>query len=261
MSNVTLPILFESEEILAYNKPAGLLVHGSGVRTQDTGSRTQEAGHAENTLADILLEKFPQLRDIGEPWNSSLPIDQFPRAGILHRLDKDTSGVILVAKTQEAFEKYKAKFQNHEMKKTYHAFIYGCPKKESDIIDAPIGRSSQDFRRWSAQAGARGKIREAQTEYKVLQSFQEKGETYALVELAPKTGRTHQLRVHLKYIHHPIVADTLYGGKRAKQKNNLGFERQALHARMIEFQDGEGQSISIEAPYPEDFEKAFAIIS
>jgi len=219
-------LLYEDDDIAAVNKPAGLVVHSDG--------KTKE----EN-LADWILKKFPQTKNVGE--NDLRP-------GIVHRLDRETSGVILIAKTQKGFETLKKQFQNHQIKKEYEAFVAGEMKKDSDTIDRRIGRSSSDFRKWSAQRGARGEMREAMTEYEVMC----RGDGYSFVRIFPKTGRTHQIRVHFKAINYPLVADSLYG----KRENDLGFERLALHSRSISFQDVKGKGHTVSVEEPEDFKIA-----
>lgn len=220
----------------------------------------------EKTIVDWVVERFPELKTVGEAWHAELSLDEFPRAGIAHRLDRDTSGCLLIAKNQEAFEYIKELFKEHSIQKTYHAVVYGWVEDDSGTIDAPIGRSGADFRRWSAQRGARGKMREAVTEYQVLRRFElpsltppqrgEDHEKFTLLALRPKTGRTHQIRVHMKYLNHPIVADDLYAGKKVEQSHSLGISRHALHALSLEFIDPEGERVYVEAPYPEDFQRA-----
>ena len=230
-------IIFEDDALLVLNKPAGLMVHGDG--------RSDEA-----TLADWLLEHYPDIKDVGEPWENQKG-EVIYRPGIVHRLDRDTSGIMLVAKTQELFDYLKVLFQEHKIQKTYNAFAYGNLKEDIGIIDKPIGKSTQDFRQWSAMPGARGTKREAQTEFKVL----DRKDGIVYLELKPKTGRTHQLRVHLKAIHHPIVCDKLY----AKGKECLlGLGRVALHASLIEFQLPNGTEVVYKAQPPTDFENALA---
>jgi 23S rRNA pseudouridine1911/1915/1917 synthase len=153
---------------------------------------------------------------------------------------------MIVTKTKEAFESLKKQFQDHEVKKIYHAFIFGELKEKEGTIDRPIGRSSKDFRMFSAQRGARGELREAITNYKVLSL----APGYSFVEVSPQTGRTHQIRVHFKAISYPLVADKVYAPKR---ENELGFERLALHSYKITFQDLKGKLQEIIAPYPKDF--------
>lgn len=230
-----IPILFEDDDVLVVNKPSGLVVHPDG--------KTDES-----TLVDWLLEHYPDIAGVGEPLRLSNGgiID---RPGIVHRLDRETSGALIVAKNQSAFEYLKAQFQNREVEKTYRAFLYGVLKDEHGVIDRPIGKSAKDFRLRSAQRGARGLLREALTEYRVLK----RGKEVTYVEARPKTGRTHQLRAHFKAIHHPVVCDRLYA---SKQKCLLGFERLALHAQAIALTAPNGSRLAVEAPLPTDFVRA-----
>lgn len=239
-------ILYEDKDLLAINKPAGLTIHGDG-KTRSTSS-----GQAVPTLSDWLLEKYPHIREVGEPWTAPNG-EVIYRPGIVHRLDRDTSGVLVVAKTQESFAHLKKQFQERLAKKTYRAFVYGIVKNDTGIIDKPIGRSTSDFRKWSAEFGARGELREAQTEYKVL----ERGKEATYVEAYPKTGRTHQIRVHLKSIGHSVVCDTLYA---PKQTCILGFSRTALHAFSLEIFSLSGKPLHFEAPLPGDFVRALEIL-
>jgi 23S rRNA pseudouridine1911/1915/1917 synthase len=187
-------ILHEDDAFLVLDKPAGLMVHSDG--------RTQE-----KTLVDWLLENKKVAREVGEPWTDPEG-HALPRPGIVHRLDRDTSGVLVIAKTQPMYEWLKQQFKDRTVIKRYEALVRGHVQAERGLIDRPIGRSSADFRKKSAQRGAAGTMRDAVTEFKVLQRFPD-GTTY--VSLSPKTGRTHQLRVHMKAINHPIVGDVLYG--------------------------------------------------
>lgn len=233
--NQELDILYEDENLFVINKPAGLVVHSDG--------RTKE-----NTLADILVKKYPEIKEVGEPWITTSG-EKIYRPGIVHRLDRDTSGVLVVARNQETFLFLKEQFKNRNVEKKYHAFVYGNIKEDSGVIDKPIGKSKKDFRQWSAQPGSRGIQREAVTEFTVLK----RGGEYTYLELSLKTGRTHQLRVHLKAIHHPIVCDKLYAKNRPSA---FGFLRTALHARSVSFLASKGDVIKVEAPFPEDFQKA-----
>lgn len=225
-------VLFEDDDILAINKPAGLMVHPDGRSTAPT-------------LVDWLLEHYPSLEDVGEPLALSSGIT-VARPGIVHRLDKDTTGVLLIAKNQAAFEHLKEQFKNREVRKEYLAFVYGEMPDEQGVIDRPIGKSRKDFRRWSAERGAKGELREAQTAYRVLG----KAKGFSVVSASPKTGRTHQIRVHFKAINHPVVCDRLYAPKRPSA---LQFTRTALHARSVTFRDMSGKERSIDAPLPPDF--------
>lgn len=232
-------ILYEDEDIVAIDKPSGLLVHGDGKSN-------------EPTVADWVVKKFPQIKGVGEPME--IGEEEFiDRPGIVHRLDKDTSGVMLIAKTTEGFHLLKEQFQHRDIKKIYHAFVYGVPKHERGLIDKPIGRSQHDIRMWSSERGARGLKRDATTRYVVKES----GHGVAFLQIMPETGRTHQIRVHFKSIRHPLVGDGLYA---PTMPQVLGFTRTALHARSIEFTNSLGKTVKIEAPYPADFTEAFKLL-
>ncbi len=226
--------------MFAINKPAGLMVHGDG--------RTKE-----KTLADLILKEYPKLKNIGEPMEIT---DQktkkkvvIYRPGIVHRLDKETSGVLLIAKNQKTFEYLKKLFQDRGIKKTYRAVVHKNIKAEGGVVDQPIGRSKTDFRQWHSGRGIRGETREAVTEYKVLSRFKKNKEDFCYVEVNPKTGRTHQIRVHMKFLQHPVAGDALYS---PKNKQGL-WSRMMLHALSIEFKNPKGKVIKIEAPLPKEF--------
>jgi len=231
-------VINEDKNILVINKPAGLVVHGDG--------RTEE-----KTLVDWILKEYPEIKNVGESLklNDGTLID---RPGIVHRLDRETSGVMVIARNQESFEHLKKQFQDREVSKTYNAFVYGNIKEEEGTIDRDIGKSRSDFRRWSAQRGARGKMREAVTDYKVIKRSPEA----TFLELKPKTGRTHQIRVHMKAINHPVVADKLYA---PNHKLILGFGRLALHAKELEILGLDGEKHTFQVPLPEDFQKALEL--
>lgn len=214
-------ILYEDADIVAVAKPAGLITHSDG--------RTKEA-----TAEDWFKEKYPE--------NSG---------GYVHRLDRDTSGVLVFAKNAVAYEFLRKAFHDREVKKTYLAFVYGVPKAKNGIIDFDIGRSRKDFRLRSAQPKAKGRLRDALTNYEVL------GETegYSLMKMTPETGRTHQIRVHLKAIHHPIICDPLYAPNREPA---LGITRLGLHAYTLDIPLPSGGRMAITAPLPDDLAPAFA---
>lgn len=223
-------IIYENADFLAINKPAGLLVH----KTQ-----RQENEH-ETTLVDNL--KLAKKGSVG------VGDDPETRPGIVHRLDKDTSGVIIVAKTNEFFEYFKNILKNHEAKKTYLALVYGKLATQG-IIDKPIGLKPGTVRRTT-----RGKnmkmIKDAVTEYIPLEIFKKDGEYYTLIHAYPQTGRTHQIRVHLASIAHPIVGDGLYG----KKNHTIDIPRHFLHAESIEFKAKSGERLKISAPLPPELE-------
>ncbi len=224
------PILYEDEHLLAVNKPAGLVVHADG--------RT-----IEPSLSDWVREKYPELKEVGGM--HTLDSERYaPRMGILHRLDRETSGVILIAKDDETFYFLQRQFLDHTIEKIYYAFVKGIPEPREGVIEFPIGRSRSDFRRWTTGSDARGTLRPATTFYKMIGT----DDAHALLELRPKTGRTHQLRVHLLAIGHPILADTRYG-----TPSGLEFTRLALHARTLSFTTPDGKRRTIDAPFPLDF--------
>lgn len=254
-------ILYEDANVLVLNKPAGISVHGDG---KAKGSKT---------VADFILKNYPKLKNVGEPFEGDNGA-KIPRPGIVHRIDKETSGVLVVAKNQKTFNFIKKQFQKHKVVKTYWALVYGfVPKTQNSLasglrarITAPIGRSPNDIRMWTAGRGARGsgedgEARESVTEYNTLARFTDtKNKTlakspshqFSLVEVYPKTGRTHQIRVHMRYINHPIVSDPLYRGS---HKQALGMKRLALHAKSIRLEVAHGKSIEVESLLPADFKK------
>lgn len=230
-------IIKETKDYLVLNKPAGISVHGDGKRE-------------EYTLTDWLLEKYPEIKGVGENLETQNGIIEKP--GIVHRLDKQTSGIILIALNQKAYEHFKKQFKDRETKKFYHLFAYGNLREDLITIDDPIGKDRKDFRRRTTK-NSRGKTREAVTNFKVLERGKYKDELFVFVEAMPKTGRMHQIRVHMKHLNCPIVCDSLYAPKR---KSILGFNRLALHAKRLVFRDLENSEIDLSADYFEDFESA-----
>ena len=230
-----LPILFENDDLVAVDKPAGVMTHPDGV-------------HTEPTVSDWFTARYPGSANVGETQRLK-DGTEIMRPGVVHRLDRGTSGVLVLAKTPEAHAFLKSAFQERETHKTYLAFIYGVPKEPQGTIDFAIGRSRKDFRLRSAQPKAKGRMREALTRYRVLGDTG----THALLEVMPETGRTHQIRVHLKAIHHPVVCDPLYAPKRPC---DLGFSRLGLHAVRLDLPTPGGDRLVIEAPLPEDLAAA-----
>jgi len=233
VSDRTPKILFEDEILLVLDKPSGLVVHSDG-RTEET------------SVIDWLRSRNPELEGVGgeHTLDSGRYVERF---GLLHRLDRDTSGVLLVAKTTEAFYFFQRQFLDRTTEKTYRAFVSGTPPKKEGIIDSPIGRSRSDFRQWAVGEDARGTLRKALTEYRVLASSKQ----FSEVECSPKTGRTHQIRVHLKSIGCPILGDRRYAGG-----EGLGFTRLALHAWKISLTYPDGKKKTFEASFPDDFKEA-----
>ncbi len=229
-------VIYQDKNFLALYKPAGLLVHKTKVSQ-------------EPTLVDWVLKNYPEVKNVGD--------DPETRPGIVHRLDKDTSGVILVARNQKYFEYLKKLFQTGQIKKTYLALVWGKFKQKKGIIKKPIFLKADAVKRtvW------KGKMeKEAITEYKVIKSIKYqvsnvRKEFFSLLKVFPKTGRTHQIRVHLASIGHPIVGDFLYGSKKLPMnlpKEVRDLKRQFLHAQSLEFSPAEGKRIKIEAELPEE---------
>ena len=234
---ISIPILYEDDEVLVVSKPAGLVVHHDG--------KTKEL-----SLSDWVEKNYPELVGVGEPL-TLFSGKKIHKPGIVHRLDRNTSGVLIIAKTPESFNNLKKQFQERSIEKTYRAIVWGSVKKERGIIDRPIGRSRSDFRKKSAEYGARGELRPAVTEYNVLGRSKE----FSYLEVYPKTGRTHQIRVHLKAEGHPVVCDKLYAPRKECPEE---FSRIALHAYAIVFSLQNGTRIRVEAPVPPDMEHALA---
>ena len=232
VSDLSKSILYEDDDIVVIDKPAGLIVHPDG--------RTKEP-----SVSEWFVSKYPESRNIGEP------LGEIERPGIVHRIDRETSGVLLLAKTKIGYKVLKEQFQKREIEKVYHLFVYGNLKDDRGTINLPIARSVSNFRKRSAEQGTRGDKREAITYFQVLKRSNDKSTTF--VEAKPKTGRTHQIRVHFKTLHHPLICDKLYSPNKPCL---FGFKRLALHARQITFRDVGGGQHSVLANYPEDFQNA-----
>ena len=218
---MALAIVFEDRDLIVIDKPPGLIVHPG-------------AGNPDRTLLNGLLAHEPKLR-------------QVPRAGIVHRLDKDTSGLLVVAKNLSAQARLAAQLAERSVKRTYLALVHGEPPAHG-TIDAPIGRDPRARTRMAVQS--RG--REARTSYQVIERF----DKIALLECRLDTGRTHQIRVHLQHIGHPIVGDTVY---RRGARAGVKFPRQALHATALALSHPRsGKRMSWSAPVPADMKKLLA---
>lgn len=237
-----LPILYEDADVLVVNKPAGLIMHSDG--------RTEEP-----SVAEWMLAQYPSSAEVGEPWVSPQGA-VIGRPGIVHRLDRGTSGVVILAKTPEAYIYLKEQFQGRTAEKAYRAFIYGQPSPDQGIIEAEIVRIRSTPPRWGvARAGEERTHRAAITAWHVLArgTDPESGEKVSYLEARPKTGRTHQIRVHLKYLGYPVIGDPLYAKGRPYL---LGFARPALHAFSLSITLPSGERRTFEAPLPEDFAEA-----
>jgi len=218
-------IIYEDNDVLVVDKPAGIVVFPEGDIS------------GEKTLIDYLVEKNPELKLAGET----------PRYGIAHRLDKDTSGIILFAKNEKAQEYLRGLFKNREIKKSYLALVVGNIKEREGKIELAIGRSKKTPLKRVAIGERRGTIREAATEYVVLKRL----DGFTLVEAFPKTGRTHQIRSHFAAIGHPVACDKLYSGRKTFLCP-AGLARQFLHAFSLELTLPSGTRIRLEAELPRD---------
>ena len=224
---MALDIVFEDADLIVINKPVGLVVHPG-------------AGNPDRTLLNGLLAHAPSLRKV-------------PRAGIVHRLDKDTSGLLVVAKNLTAQMRLAEQLAARTVKRTYLAVVHGAPPA-SGMIDAPIGRDSRARTRMAVTAGGR----EARTNFEVLERFAHGSSPAALLECRLDTGRTHQIRVHLQHIKSPIVGDTFY---RRGARSGPAFQRQALHATALELaHPRSGKPMRWSVPLPADMKKLLATL-
>ena len=235
--DIPLYIIFEDDDLLVIDKPTGLVIHPA-------------AGNPSGTLVNALLHHCTDLSGIGG----------VERPGIVHRLDKDTTGLLAVAKSDRAHLGLSLAFRNRKVHKTYLSVCYGTPKNSEGVIDAPIDRHPRDRQHMAVVAGGRP----ARTVYEVRESF---GGT-SLVECRPVTGRTHQIRVHMAHIGHALIGDPLYAGRQWRGLTDpqaasacRSFPRQALHAWRLEFTHPVSkETVSFEAPPPDDFEALAALL-
>jgi len=226
---IELKTLYNNHGLLIIDKPAGLAVHPG-------------AGLKGDSLADALLYQFKDIKLVGEEG----------RSGIVHRLDKDTSGVMMVALTQAMYEHLKDAFAERKVNKEYIALVQSDLHKMHDVIDLPVGKSKTDFRKYTTRNFLQPKP--ALTEYWVLERL----DGWTLVRVRLHTGRTHQIRVHFSSLGHPLAGDSLYGGKTVKLP---GLKRQFLHAKRIEVQLPDGTWIEAESEFPTDLKQVLRELS
>lgn len=225
-------IIFESGDLIILNKPSGLLVHETMRGEKDT-------------LASWLLKKYPSIKDVG---------DDDARPGIVHRLDKETSGIMVVAKNNDTFRNLKDLFHDRKILKKYYALVWGAPKKNSGTIDKDIAaykgkrRTVEKYSQVTSE-----KTRSAITAFEVIKTYGE----YSLLSVRPLTGRTHQIRVHLASIGHPIVCDKLYSGKKQCPE---GLNRLFLHAYFLHVPLRDNELLEFEEDIPEDLKKFLSSI-
>lgn len=252
--NIPLNVVYEDEDIVVINKQAGISVHPS-------------INESSGTIVNALIAKYPEIIRVGDD-----PI----RPGIVHRLDKDTSGLLVIARNQKAFEFLKKEWQEGKVVKKYFTLVWGLPKKEKGEIVSELARSLKDFRkrivvnpvrnrtRAGAPVGPMGRVvsnevkpekggnimgKRAITEYKVIKKYK----NYSLIEVYPKTGRMHQIRVHMASLGHPVAGDKVYG---KKKKIPEGLSRHFLHAYYLSFSLPNGKKLALEADLPQDLERA-----
>lgn len=225
--DIPIDILYEDETLLVLNKPAGMVVHPAG-------------GHTTGTLVNAVLG-----------YDAAIVTGNAGRPGIVHRLDRETSGVMLIAKNDRALLELQRQFAAREIHKTYLALVSGIVKTPHGKIDAPIGRDPHDRKRMAIVTAPHA--REAVTAFYVLAAT----DKYTLLRVEPETGRTHQIRVHLAFLKHPVVADAVYG----KKKNDLNLTHQFLHAWRITFSHPiTRRQLTFTAPLPKDLEHALTQI-
>ncbi len=220
---IPLEIIYEDQDLMAINKPQGMVVHPA-------------AGHRRGTLVNALLNYCAHLSEAGGDL----------RPGIVHRLDKDTSGIMLVSKTDFAHLELARQLKGREMKKRYLALVHGEVREKEGLIDAPLGRNPRERKKMAVLPGGTRGAREARTRYRVGERYR----GYTLLDVFPETGRTHQIRVHLCYAGYPVAGDSVYGYRR----NPLRLPGQALHAYQITFRHPRtSQLLTLQAPLPEVF--------
>jgi 23S rRNA pseudouridine1911/1915/1917 synthase len=215
---IALDVIYEDEYLLVVNKPADMVVHPS-------------YGHQSGTLVNAVLARCPEAANVGGP----------ERAGIVHRLDKDTSGLILIAKSEATHAALQRQFKRRQVRKTYLALVEDHPEPRQGLIDAPVGRDKRQRKQMAIVRSGR----EARTAYRVLELF----DSHSLVELQPETGRTHQLRVHLAWLGYPVVGDKVYGYRKQRMLKHRHF----LHAHKLELKHPITETpLSLTAALPED---------
>lgn len=220
--NIALDVIYEDENVIVINKPAGLVVHPG-------------AGNAENTLVNALLYRWPQIANVGET----------SRPGIVHRLDKDTSGVMIIAKTSIGYSWLVKQFKTRKANKTYLALVDGKPPTPTGRIETRIGRDEQHRQRMAVTYGDQG--RKAESEFYTVAEYSD----HTLLEVNPLTGRTHQIRVHLAFLGCPVVGDQIYG----RRRNSLEINRFFLHASRLTIRlPGNEEETEFTAPLPLDLQ-------
>ena len=236
---------------MVINKPSGLVVHESGKKPSET-------------LVDWLLKQYPEIASVVDTYYETEYLQEgeqsdgakmaLLRPGIVHRLDADTSGVMVIAKTQKMFTYLKQQFHDRLVQKNYLAVVHGTFPLTRGTINVPIGDISGGVQIKATGSRAKGQLRDAVTIYRVVKNGIINNQSYSLVECVPKTGRTHQIRVHMKHVGHPIVSDPLYCPRPLLATDKLIIPRLALHAQKLTFNDLQGKTQSFEAVLPQDID-------
>lgn len=256
-------IIYEDSDILVLDKPAGIIVNRSETVKEETVQDWIEekilrnkdikiSSDKKDNSPNILISQYPSISDF------------YKRSGIVHRIDKETSGLLLVAKNPQSFENLQLQFKERKVKKTYMALVHGKIAKGEGEIKVPVGRLPWNRKRFGVMVGGR----EAVTRYRVISNINPSAslrarfqisnspEELSLLELYPETGRTHQIRVHLKYLGHPIFADELYAGRKVSKSDRKVLPRVFLHASKISFVHPKtGDRVSFESKLPEELER------
>ncbi len=229
-----LKIVYENDDIAVIDKPANLVVHPG-------------AGHKQDTLSNALLAKYPNVKDVGDP----------TRPGIVHRLDEDTSGLIVIAKTQSGFDYMKDLFRARDIIKEYITLVHGIPAKMHDTINATIERSHVKQKMKVSEPGEGGPdAKEAVTEYQILETNEKSDgvDKMALLRVKLHTGRTHQIRAHMAHIGHPVVGEQVYAGT-FKFADTALINRQFLHAARLKFKLPDGTNLDLDSELPDDLKQ------
>lgn len=247
-----IPILFEDDALLIINKPSGIVVNNARSVKEET---------IQDWATAYLKISPPDPATVRPPETKLLPngksyvvvdkkVEFASRGGIVHRIDKETSGILVIAKSPDIFTLMQERFQTRDVKKTYLALVHGAVSPPAGDIDAPVGRLPWNTERFGIVPGGK----ESKTHYQIIgEPFTANGETVSQVAVSPLTGRTHQIRIHMKYINHPLLGDYLYAGRVTSRNDRLWAARVMLHAWKISFaHPAHGQSLDFTSPIPDD---------
>lgn len=254
MQDLSPKVIYEDSDLIVVVKPAGMIVN-----------------RADTTVNQPTVQEWAEtkIKDLRSKIKDNIESEFYKRGGIVHRLDKETSGLLLIAKNEEAFDNLQAQFKSREVKKVYIALCHGDIKPKEGEVNVPIGRLP-----WNrTKFGFLTEGRQARTLYRVVNNYQllidnkksknsNKSEILSLVEVYPETGRTHQIRVHMRYIGHPVFADELYAGRKISKRDRKLLPRHFLHASKISFSHPRtGQSMSFESSLPADLQAFLDVLN